>query len=538
MTSESSTAVRDMGVAVKNGHSCKLREESALLDLQIRRMEENLSDLKALRISKNAKLNDAHDSLSRLPVELVSKIFTNLRLLPTDTPDRITMSPLLLGTICRTWRRIAWSSPELWSTLAIDICNTRDGVADIIQPWLDRSCEFPLSINLYSTRKLSRSGHCHVSPSSIYEPYFLPLMDLLEKYVERCRCIRVAAEDRLMKLVKLGERLPTLDTLELNVEEEEDRWSFKTRVKITQSPKLRNVHISGLNLRQVNLKWRTVQHACIDMFDVGMVCELLRCAPDMTSLDIARVYFADGGRNRQWLKGVTRHDRLTSLKFTFRSSFTEESCELLALLVLPALENLAIDDNGDFLDVAPIEGLLQRSSANLKVFKYFMKGHWMQNIRQVVILLKSTMPVLETLGLEYRHYYDEESFPPLSTIEGLHVSDEHFLPSLRNIHVKLICITHPPSPLRFPIYTYTIYTLDLDLPPQGLHITSSRRPSSQLFQPFYIYGLLHPEIQKDLQPIIESGFATTSSAEYLLPITDFLRHALHHYAYQPNERRS
>ncbi|KAF9473895.1 hypothetical protein BDN70DRAFT_924938 [Pholiota conissans] len=526
MVSQSSTAVRDACAAARNGPSCKLCEESALLDLQIQQMEENLSNLKAFRVSKNEKLNEVHDPLSRLPVELVSKIFTNLRLLPTDTPDRITISPLLLGTICRRWRTISWSIPELWSTIAIDICNTHGGIADIIEPWLNRSCKLPLSINIYGTTKLTSSGQ-YINFPSAYKPYFQPLMDLLEKHIERWHYFCMATPERFMALVKFGPHLPILDTVEFHVrnsdQEDEHNSTFNTRVMINDAPNLRNVHINGLGLHEVNLNWERVQHVSINMFDVAMICELLRSAPCLTSLDIARVYYELEFGTHEWQKGVTRHDRLASLKFSFHEV---ELIELLSLLVLPALEDLNISDGMHVLDIRPIEDLLQRSSSNLKIFRYSLTGHWMQNIAAVVDLLKK-MPALETLALDYR-YYERENNPLISTvIEQLRMSDELFLPSLNNICVEMLCISFSYSPI-FRII-HTTYSLELVLPPEG----SSRRPSSQHLQPAYIYFLLHPQIHKDFRPVIESGFESAPSAEYIPPpLTEFLQHSLRRYSYR------
>ncbi|KAF8876202.1 hypothetical protein CPB84DRAFT_1795940 [Gymnopilus junonius] len=58
---------------------------------------------------------------------------------------------LNLAAACRDWRRIALSTPQLWNSLLINLRSSevkRD--VEVIQAWLDRSGNLPLSIRIYS----------------------------------------------------------------------------------------------------------------------------------------------------------------------------------------------------------------------------------------------------------------------------------------------------------------------------------------------------------------------------------------------------
>lgn len=93
----------------------------------------------------------------RLPPEVLQEIF--LHCLPTEhnAIRSVAEPPLLLGRICSAWRRIALSTPQLWSTLHIVVprhsIDARDvGILDrryeSLNVWLSRSGMCPLYITL------------------------------------------------------------------------------------------------------------------------------------------------------------------------------------------------------------------------------------------------------------------------------------------------------------------------------------------------------------------------------------------------------
>ncbi|KAJ7509598.1 hypothetical protein B0H11DRAFT_2421599 [Mycena galericulata] len=94
-----------------------------------------------------------------IPVEIISEIF--LHCLPDQpTQPSARVAPLLLSAICRQWRYIALSTPRLWAVLKIHIpvrC-FRDYNADMVQEWLLRAGNMPLSICL-----ILRNARCDCS---------------------------------------------------------------------------------------------------------------------------------------------------------------------------------------------------------------------------------------------------------------------------------------------------------------------------------------------------------------------------------------
>ena len=153
------------------------------------RLYECLEEInKLLKIQAEAKqhVNQHHDPLTRhLPVEISSYIFS----IYTDDvnsdfdPQSSIIGrdgPLLLAAVSKTWRRVAFSTPDLWSTVNIHIRssdNLRTKV-ELTKEWLDRSRRLPLHLSLiYRT-------------SNVVEPEpnpLIPLFNLIQNVSPRWR---------------------------------------------------------------------------------------------------------------------------------------------------------------------------------------------------------------------------------------------------------------------------------------------------------------------------------------------------------------
>ncbi|KAJ7663178.1 hypothetical protein DFH06DRAFT_1128511 [Mycena polygramma] len=84
-----------------------------------------------------------------LPPEVTSRIFLEC----IEPRPSTNSAPLLLLRICKSWRTIALSSPELWSKLQISSAfppamSSRD-IAGIIDEWLGRACAVSIALSFY-----------------------------------------------------------------------------------------------------------------------------------------------------------------------------------------------------------------------------------------------------------------------------------------------------------------------------------------------------------------------------------------------------
>ncbi|KAF9265532.1 hypothetical protein L218DRAFT_898335, partial [Marasmius fiardii PR-910] len=128
-----------------------------VLNHQITQLEETLSKLKTERESLQKYVVQHRALLTpfrRLPDELISEIFVQcLDLYPVRSTKH---APLLLTTICKSWRRVALKTPHLWCSIHLSIPEVpkfpggplvKDRMLGA-ERWLERSGSVPLSISL------------------------------------------------------------------------------------------------------------------------------------------------------------------------------------------------------------------------------------------------------------------------------------------------------------------------------------------------------------------------------------------------------
>jgi hypothetical protein len=127
------------------------------MDTRIEEMEIALSQLNGQRALLKRPI-DAHRALispmRRTPDDVLREIFHFC--LPSEhnaliDPDE---APMLLGRICRHWRSVTHSTPNIWSSLHIAPIDYRQAPPKIlvrfgrvIEKWLERSGNCPLSIS-------------------------------------------------------------------------------------------------------------------------------------------------------------------------------------------------------------------------------------------------------------------------------------------------------------------------------------------------------------------------------------------------------
>jgi hypothetical protein len=91
-------------------------------------------------------------------------------------------APLVLCNVCRKWRSVATSTPELWLSIHVEVTLGRDlrNVVKGVALWLSRSGTRPLRISFTWNGRPERVGHMipeqlppWVKPNPILELFFL-----------------------------------------------------------------------------------------------------------------------------------------------------------------------------------------------------------------------------------------------------------------------------------------------------------------------------------------------------------------------------
>ncbi|KAJ6577075.1 hypothetical protein DFH09DRAFT_980432 [Mycena vulgaris] len=134
-----------------------LQKNFAALAGQIAHMQAVLTDLTDQCQSLRESI-DAHQALvslaRRLPEDVVREIF--LACLPSSGNAVMSAreAPLLLGQVCSSWRRIAFTTPQLWASLHVVVpsLSSLRRMMGAVDAWLSRSGVLPLSITLAVSR--------------------------------------------------------------------------------------------------------------------------------------------------------------------------------------------------------------------------------------------------------------------------------------------------------------------------------------------------------------------------------------------------
>ncbi|KAL0060273.1 hypothetical protein AAF712_012936 [Marasmius tenuissimus] len=129
---------------------------------EIRRIDEVISRLQARRAIRQQFVDECRKLVSpsrRLPRELWGEVFVHC-LPEKHLPVRSTTeAPLLLTTVCRSWREIALSTPRLWNSIHLFLPTSTEyrhsafsfmlkGRQEGLSLWLERSGSLPLQISL------------------------------------------------------------------------------------------------------------------------------------------------------------------------------------------------------------------------------------------------------------------------------------------------------------------------------------------------------------------------------------------------------
>ncbi|KAJ7186501.1 hypothetical protein C8R46DRAFT_1184491 [Mycena filopes] len=121
----------------------KERDRVAQIDADILRLQ-------AERVPLKSQLDTFIYPVLTLPNEIVSECFVHvLPPYPLRPPTSGPLSPTSLAQICRKWRDIALSTPELWSSMSVTLESKKvDNQKTFLETWLSRSRAHPISVSL------------------------------------------------------------------------------------------------------------------------------------------------------------------------------------------------------------------------------------------------------------------------------------------------------------------------------------------------------------------------------------------------------
>ncbi|KAJ7762643.1 hypothetical protein B0H16DRAFT_518364 [Mycena metata] len=250
-----------------------------------------------------------------LPVEITSQIFcwTLAKGGPKSlfTSERKTLT---LCHICHWWRRIAHSTPELWTTLSlttgvaqsnpyVQLISGRPFDADHIHSFLSRAGSLPLSISISVKPRFSLDA-------------LRMAVDMILPYSRTWKDISISARaNPIYPLQAIRPELPQLQSLELVLPDLEDGkihldpddlfgTMFQTALR------LRKLHLVNRDYEPIALPWAQLTTLQLDHFEAIRLSDILDGTPNLVNLLL-------GSAEEMWALGrLPPLQRLRSLLFT------------------------------------------------------------------------------------------------------------------------------------------------------------------------------------------------------------------------------
>lgn len=177
-----------------------------------------------------------NDIVSRIPPKIWREIFVHTlpykpphpQCVPRDTfayvrPDS-SQAPLKFGLVCREWRHISTTCPDLWTSISInlyevarpwnggrqprtdteELCALYRKIGVGVKQWLNRSRRLPLTIHYEEGRLSQELGVTNDARASVQETFI--------SVVSRWRHVETY-QDKLVEVSLTGTRVPLLKSL-------------------------------------------------------------------------------------------------------------------------------------------------------------------------------------------------------------------------------------------------------------------------------------------------------------------------------------
>ncbi|KAJ7175388.1 hypothetical protein C8R46DRAFT_1078677 [Mycena filopes] len=272
--------------------STGLRIRSARLAPEITELQIRLAVLLAEHEHVQSKLDSIIYPVLQLPPEITAEIF--VRCIPRmDTHPRHALDktgmllPTRLASVCRDWRTIAFSTPQIWCSM--NIC---------LNPKTHTDSDIDFE------RRFSLGGDCPLSlelfwlPSSVATPNTgLPLLEIATAHCRNWESVKIDLIDKGAGLVdKIKGALPLLRELHLCVYTR----SVSLGDAFSDAPRLRDLTITVFNtnfhiISAVNFPWAQLTTFNANGLSVEDCFHVLRLASQLESCTFSEWFGVDDG---------------------------------------------------------------------------------------------------------------------------------------------------------------------------------------------------------------------------------------------------
>ncbi|PPQ80574.1 hypothetical protein CVT25_001608 [Psilocybe cyanescens] len=357
---------------ISDGHPCIPCQQYIELETQILAAQKTIAKMMLRQNELRTEINRYHDPLLRcFPPEILSTIFTSFteqygmdHLKETNWQSINRCPPLVLGAVCRDWRRVAWSSPQLWTHIKISLTDADDwNCTEIVQECLRRSGQLPLFIKMTCIPLNAEVG---LDPEGV----FLGLISVINQHSDQWEDLRLYCSPEIFPFIRGNSYgVPMLRRLALGLP---DPWDPSEDIEcnlfdITGSVKPQPLYVEtyGISFESLDINWSQVTEVHFDTVICLNECiELLRQAPQLVNCaflnvsDSRRVGYTFSTNNVPFV-----HHKLQSLVIGGYGG--DKLVWFLGFFIFPNLGDLCLDEGCTNLDLDWFTDLITRSSCRL-----------------------------------------------------------------------------------------------------------------------------------------------------------------------------
>ncbi|KIM43004.1 hypothetical protein M413DRAFT_443818 [Hebeloma cylindrosporum] len=336
--------------------------------------------------------NTSHDPfIDKFPPEIVSHIFL-LSMKNRGLERAVNWLPtqFTLGSVSRAWRQVAWSTPQLWTTISFTLAKppkkiqVKD-VLQIVNDWLRRSHSLPLDIFVYNYSGDKRP---------ISQAQCGPIINALNQQSGRWNELYLGLANPSFYRLFCGASASTPTTLRsLHLETVFSNFSSPT-FKMKSRPSPKHLFVKMFPLSNIDIMWDKLETFNAWLTNLISCIEVMERASHLHTCSLSAILTS--GNSSMLPTTVVRHTRLRKLEL-FKSPVSV-LIEFLKILELPSLEDYFYQsEEGDIL-ANSLVALLNRSVCHLKVITLRLEDDApaMADFNKVL----NAVPYLEKLRLD------------------------------------------------------------------------------------------------------------------------------------------
>ena len=337
---------------------------------------------------RNLRTNTNHDPfILKFPPEIASHIFCLSMTKYDYEPNHFLLpTPFILGSVSQGWRQLAWSTPQLWSTISFTLAKPpkkKTPLLQFINDWLQRSRSLPLDVWVYDYRGYER-------PMS--REQCGPIIEVLNQHSGRWHALYLFLSAPSFSHLFCGTSPPSnLRSLELINHDESELPTFR----MNSRPNPTHLTIENFPIWNIDIVWDSLKHFKAWGMTLDESMGLMQRAPHLQSCSLS-IYL--GRASFPLPTTIVRHIGLRKLEL-FESQFYK-LIKFLNLIELPSLEEYHYQsDKGDIM-ADSVVSLLNRSGSRLKVLKLELEEE--EPAMEDINKLLNAVPYLQEFQLELR----------------------------------------------------------------------------------------------------------------------------------------